>query len=184
MRALYRLELSFSLSAVRPYVVDGASYLDRVVGDDVSSRELRRASAALSRKMLVRVDSATGSGFGAAAGFAAGVAGLFFDASSSVSDSSSELDSSSDDSDSSFFTTAGVAGVWFRNRLVNGFFSGSTVVGDVTVEAVGVTRDLIGAISAGFAASLELSDELSLLVRAGDGFVVVVAAAVDVLVGV
>lgn len=57
------------------------------------------------------------------------------------------------------------------------------MVGDVTVEAVGVTRDLIGAISAGFA-SLELSDELSLLVRAGDGFVVVAAAAVDVLVGV
>lgn len=111
MRALYRLELSFSLSAVRPYVVDGASYRDRVVGDDVSSRELRRASAALSRKMLMRVDDATGSGFGATAGFAAGVADLFFDASSSVSDSSSELDSSSEDSDSSFFTTAGVAGV-------------------------------------------------------------------------
>jgi hypothetical protein len=40
---------------------------------------------------------------------------------------------------------------------------------------VGVARDRIGATSAGFGeASLELSDELSLLVRAGEaGFVVV-----------
>lgn len=49
-------------------------------------------------------------------------------------------------------------------------------MGDVTADDdVGVARDRIGATSAGFGeASLELSDELSLLVRAGvDGFVVV-----------
>lgn len=153
-----------------------------MVGDDVSSRELRRASAAaLSRRMPARVDGATGSGLGATAGLAAG-AGRFFAVSSSVSDSSSELDSSSEDSDSSFFATGGVAGVWFRNLLWNGFFSSSAGGGDVTAEVVvGVwlRRDRIGAISAGFGgigeASLELSVELSLLVR---------VAAVDALVAV
>lgn len=116
---VYRLLLlSFSLSAaaVRAYVLDGASYRDLVVGDEASSRELRRGSeAALSRRIPARVEEEIGvgsTGFGiVTAGLVAGTVGLVFDASSSVSDSSSELDSSSDDSVSSFLTTTGVAGV-------------------------------------------------------------------------
>lgn len=99
-------------------MVDGASYLERVVGDEVSSREARRVSeAAESLKIPVRVDEATGSGaLVVAAGLTGVGAGFTFD-SSSVSDSSSELDSSSDDSDSSFLA-AGAAGVDdCKNRL-------------------------------------------------------------------
>lgn len=100
-------------------MLDGASYLDRVDdGDVVSSRELRRASAAAaSLKTPARVDDETGAGSAALAELLVGVvdAGFAFD-SSSVSDSSSELDSSSDDSDSSFFTAPGWVFDW-RNRL-------------------------------------------------------------------
>lgn len=112
MRVPYLLVLSFSLSAVRPYVVDGASYLERVVGDDVSSREARRVSvAAVSLNIPVRVDDAVGSiVLDVTAGRVVTGAGVVFTFdSSSVSDSSSELDSSSEDSDSSFLA-AGVVG--------------------------------------------------------------------------
>lgn len=137
-------------------------------GDDASSLELLRVSAALSFKILGRVETAgAGSGFETIAGFT-GVTGLVFDASSSVSDSS-ELDSSSlDVSVSSFLGTTGAAGCDdCKNLLWKGFFSGS-IGGVVTVVTIGgdVILDLIGAISAGLA-SLELSDdELSLLERA------------------
>lgn len=97
--------LSFSLSEARPYVLEGVSYLDLVVGDDEeSSRELRRSAAALSLKIpaLVDADDAVSAGFGA---LDALVADDFTFVSSSVSDSSSELDSSSDD-DSSFLAFA------------------------------------------------------------------------------
>ena len=109
--------LSFSLSEARPYVLDGVSYLDLVVGDDdESSRELRRSAAALSLKIPVRVDAAGA----VSAGFEtldALVAADFTFVSSSVSDSSSELDSSSDD-DSSFLALAAAGCVedW-RNLL-------------------------------------------------------------------
>lgn len=90
-------------------MLDGASYLARVVGEVVSSRELRRASAALSRNIAARVEEvgAGSAGFGATTGFV--TAGFTFDGSSSVSDSSSELDSSSEE-DSSFLTLFAAAG--------------------------------------------------------------------------
>lgn len=109
--------LSFSFSTVRPYAVDGASYLDRVVGDEGSSRELRRVS--VSFKIPVRVEDATVSeGLVVVVGRVTTGAGFTFGGSSSVSDSSSELDSSSEDSDSSFLAV-GAAGatVDWRNRL-------------------------------------------------------------------
>lgn len=92
-------------------MLDGASYLDRVVGDVGSSRELRRVSATLSRNMPARVDDvgAGSAGLGATTGFV--TAGFTFGGSSSVSDSSSELDSSSED-DSSFFALLAAAAGW------------------------------------------------------------------------
>lgn len=100
------LGLSFSLSEARLYVLDGASYLDLVVGDeDESSRELRRSAAALSLKIPALVDEAdaVSAGFETAEGLVD--EDFAFNVSSSVSDSSSELDSSSDD-DSSFLAFA------------------------------------------------------------------------------
>lgn len=110
--------LSFSLSEARLYVLDGASYLDLVVGDeDESSREARRSAAALSLKIpaLVDADDAVSAGFGVAEDLVDEV--FAFNVSSSVSDSSSELDSSSDD-DSSFLAFAALGWVedW-RNLL-------------------------------------------------------------------
>lgn len=78
-----------------------------MVGDDVSSLELRRASAALSRKDRVELAGSTV----LLAVVLVGVtdAGFTFGGSSSVSDSSSsELDSS--ELDSSFLVTAATAG--------------------------------------------------------------------------
>jgi hypothetical protein len=117
VRVPYLLALSFSFSTVLPYAVEGASYLDRVVGDEGSSRELRRGSeAAVSFKIPVRVDEETGE-LAAVVGLVATGAGFTFGGSSS-SDSSSELVSSSDDSDSSFLAAGAVAaGVELRNRL-------------------------------------------------------------------
>lgn len=121
MRVPYLFALSFSFSTLRPYAVDGASYLERVVGDDGSSRELRRTSeAAASFKIPARVDDAADSeGLGVVVGRVVAGTGFTFAGSSSASDSSSELDSSSEDSDSSFLAAGAVeAGVvdW-RNRL-------------------------------------------------------------------
>lgn len=97
-------------------MLEGASYLDLVVGEVVSSRELRRVSAALSLKIPVLVDEVgAGSDLAVTLGLVGAVTTGFFGASSSVSDSSSELDSSSDD-DSSFFT-AGVGCEDCRNLL-------------------------------------------------------------------
>ena len=79
----------------------------------MSSREARRVSAALSRKIPVLVEEDTGdgsTGFGATTGrVTGGGVGFTFADSSSVSDSSSELDSSSDDSDSSFLAVGAAA---------------------------------------------------------------------------
>lgn len=114
--ALYRdVDVSVSLSDGLVYVLEAGSYLDRVVGDVASSRELRRASAALSRNAAARVDEVgavsaglvlTGTGVGE------GFASL-----SSVSLSSSELSSSDDDSSFLAGALTGVAGVWFKKRL-------------------------------------------------------------------
>lgn len=97
-------------------MLEGASYLDRVVGDVGSSREARR-SAAVSLKIPVLVDEVgAGSGLVTTVGFGVAATVGFFEVSSSVSDSSSELDSSSDD-DSSFFTTGAVGCEDCRNLL-------------------------------------------------------------------
>lgn len=94
-------------------MLDGASYLVRVEGEDVSSREALRASAAaLSRRAAARDDEVVGAVSVAGLTLAAGVG--FGGSDSSVSLSSSELDSSDDDSS---FLTTGLTGVWFRNRL-------------------------------------------------------------------
>lgn len=98
-------------------MLEGASYLDRVVGELVSSRELRRVSAALSLKIDVLVDEVgAGSGLAETVGLVVVETAGFFEVSSSVSDSSSELDSSSDD-DSSFFTTGAAGCEDCRNLL-------------------------------------------------------------------
>lgn len=145
-------------------MLEAGSYLDRVVGDVASSLELRRASAALSRNAAARVDAVETVSTGLVlTGAGAGV-GLSL---SSVSLSSSELSSSDDDSSFLAGALAGVAGVWFKKRLWKGFFS-STGGGEVTGV---VTLVRMGATSAGFGDdSLELSVELSLLVRATAGF--------------
>lgn len=136
-----------------------------MVGDVASSLELRRASAALSRSAAARVDAVDTVSTGlvlTGAGAGVGLVSL-----SSVSLSSSELSSSDDDSSFLAGALAGVAGVWFKKRLWKGFFS-STGGGEVTGV---VTLVRMGATSAGFGDdSLELSVELSLLVRAIAGF--------------
>lgn len=97
-------------------MLEGASYLDLVVGDDEeSSREARRSAAALSLRIPALVDEAEAVS-GLEAEEALAEADFTF-VSSSVSDSSSELDSSSEE-DSSFlaFAALGCVEDW-RNLL-------------------------------------------------------------------
>lgn len=92
-------------------MLDGVSYRDRVVGEDVSSRELRRVSAAESFRMPVRVDDAGAVDAEVELGREDVAVGFTF-VSSSVSDSSSELDSSSEDDSSLGFAAAVAAVDW------------------------------------------------------------------------